>query len=219
MKGNLTALTATMSADLPFDPANRAYQRFTALASEHFHVLDWCDANNRPTLTTLLAPDTGDGFTVMLVDTATDSTVSVALALHADGTVSAYGPLPGRASAKAVSTDLRHRDDDVVATLALPLDDPGVEHVRPRPWCPLPDEIAGPFTTFTRPTTTSPASHVVIVVDGPGSLLCVLGPFGDHGEAQSYLLSRTDLDGLHTVAIALQSIVEDADPPARAAGQ
>ena len=50
-------------------------------------------------------------------------------------------------------------------------------------------------------------------------LLCVLGPFGDHDEAQSYPLSRTDLDELHTVAMPLLSIVEDADPPARATGQ
>lgn len=89
------------------NPDNRAYQRFLALAEEHFTVQVWKRASDDlPVMLSLHDLEHGDTFTVALMNTVEDNAPHLTLAVDPQARLTAHGILCGATAASRYALEL-----------------------------------------------------------------------------------------------------------------
>ncbi|WP_433388642.1 hypothetical protein [Micromonospora sp. KLBMP9576] len=158
----------------PFDTSNRAYQRFLTLASDHFEIVGWNNADTgRPTLITLIDIGSRNAFSLALLDTAEDQQPHALLAVTTTNALSLHGPIPGRAATAHYAPHLAMHDADIAATTPVTLHDPDEPNVSDDEWTSIPPDIA-----HAARTTTLDADRVALaLLDRDRAQLAVVGPF------------------------------------------
>ncbi|MFV2102098.1 hypothetical protein [Micromonospora sp. LOL_024] len=178
-----------LDTDYPFDPGNRAYQRFLALAGEHFEVVGWDNATSgRPAMLTLIDIGSRDAFSLALLDTAEDRQPHALLAVTTDATLSLHGPLAGRATASDYAPHLAMHNADIAATTPAALHHPDTTTIDASEWLTIPPDIAA--AVHTRMPDTSGVG--LVPLDRDGAQLAVVGPFPSPDDAQAW---QPDTDG------------------------
>ncbi len=158
----------------PFDDTNRAYRRFLDIAREHFNVLGWTTDDGRPALTTLLDLDSGDAFTVAIVDSHEEPLdPHTLLVVDRDATLTAHGTFDGAAAADAYAPRLVLHHGAIAATKPTALRP--CDETRPPAdaWQPLPPDIAARL--HSAPLGDGPT--VLILLDRTTTCLAAVGPF------------------------------------------
>ncbi|MEU1606070.1 hypothetical protein [Micromonospora matsumotoense] len=171
-----------LDADYPFDPTNRAYQKFLHLASEHFDITHWGHTTTgRPAMLTLVDVATRDAFSLTLIDTIGDRQPHVLLAVTTDATLSLHGPISGAATTAHYAAHLALHHPDVAATTPAALHHPSITTIDPSQWPTVPPDIAA--TAHAECADTS--SVGVVLLDRDRAQLAVVGPFPTSDDAQA----------------------------------
>jgi hypothetical protein len=171
------------NTDHPFDPTNRAYQRFLNVLPEHFEVFSWNrESDGRPVMTTLIDIGSGDSFTVALMDSLEVRDPYVLIAVTNDGALSAYGAFEGATAAANYAPDLVMADTSVVATCPMPLHHPDQAAPPADAWGSVPL----PLAEQVRPATATARTAALVLLDRSRAMLTIVGPFIDHSEADNW---------------------------------
>jgi hypothetical protein len=194
---------ATDNNDYPFDTDNRAYQRLLRLSGEHLDTMTWTRDDGRPVMLTLYDLDSGDVFTVAILDSAEARDAHALLALHRDDTLTVHGPFDGETTAACGAPALALADPTVAATLPLPLHHPGSGALPPDDaWRPLP-----PLPTSTAdapPASGQPSARAALVLlDQQRQRLAVVGPFPNYTAALSWEPTTLSDAGVDCVVVAM----------------
>ncbi|MFG2058560.1 hypothetical protein ACGFI9_31500 [Micromonospora sp. NPDC048930] len=170
-------------AGYPFDTANRAYQRFLSLASDHFEVLSWDNATTgRPTLITLTDIGSRDTFSLALLDSVEDRAPHALLAVTTTGALSLHGPVEGRAAAADYAPHLAMRNPDIAATTPVALHDPTQARISDDEWTAVPPDIV----QVARTTTVDAPRVALALLDRDRARLAVVGPFATLDTADAW---------------------------------
>jgi hypothetical protein len=165
-----------------FDPGNRAYQRLRNLVLEHFNVFEWADERTgRHLMLSLLDLDSGDAFTVAIMDSEEERDPYTLLAVTTTGRLRAYGPFAGGTAASAATARLALADPEVYMALALPLRHPGDTTIPDGCWSQSRPELAG-----ADPDRCDTAPTIVVLHDDRNGRLAAVGPFDDPAAATSW---------------------------------
>ncbi|MBM0260120.1 hypothetical protein [Micromonospora sp. 4G55] len=171
-----------LNTDYPFDVANRAYQRFLTLTSDHFEVVGWDNATTgRPAMITLIDIGSRDAFTFALLDTVEDRQPHALLAATTTA-MSLHGPIPGRAAAADYAPHLAMHDADIAATTPVALHHPNQPHISPDEWLSIPPAIAAAARTSTLDST----AFALVLLDRDRTQLTVVGPFASISQAEAW---------------------------------
>ncbi|RSM65117.1 hypothetical protein DMB66_17735 [Actinoplanes sp. ATCC 53533] len=164
----------------PFDPDNRAYQRWQKLLDQHFHVLVWTiDDSNRPALVTMKDPDSGDAFTVAILDSAEVRDPHVLLTATAAAHLSAYGPFDGAPAAASAAPSLARARTNIRATCPVPLHNPDGPSLPDSMWRAIPSALAG-----IQPAPDDAPRAALILLDRATWRVAAVGPFTDPAAAE-----------------------------------
>ncbi|MEV0269840.1 hypothetical protein AB0H43_13765 [Hamadaea sp. NPDC050747] len=168
----------------PFNPDNRAYRRFLTVIGEHFDVAQWLrDSDQQPVMVTMTDLDSGDMFTVGLMDSVQATAPHILAAIDISGGITAYGPFTGDTAANSHAGTVALSRGDVAATRALPLHRP--DHVPPtEAWASTPADLA---EIIHAADADGPAAIVVLLHRQQPSI-CAVGPFPDHYTAATWPL-------------------------------
>lgn len=170
-------------ADYPFDTANRAYQRFLSLASDHFEVLSWDDATTgRPTLITLTDIGSRDTFSLALLDSVEDRAPHALLAVTTTAALSLHGPIAGHAATADYAPHLAINNPEIAATTPVALHNPTQTHVGDDQWTAVPPDIA----QAARTTTVDAPRVALALLDRDRARLAVIGPFATLDAADAW---------------------------------
>jgi hypothetical protein len=193
----------------PFETDNRAWQRFTVIAREHFEVSTWTREDGRPTMISVVDLASGDAFTMSVLDSVELSDSHVVLAQDSEGVLAVHGPFKGEVAASEYEPTLAAHDTSVAATLVLPLQQPHdcdlhVDEL----WRPLPSR---PLAA-NRPVPADPSATVLILRDADRLRLAAVGPFSSRLAARAWK-PATLMDGveLNEVALILPDLATDLD--------
>jgi hypothetical protein len=161
----------------PFDDTNRAYRRFLDIASEHFNVLGWTTDDGRPALTTLLDLQTGDAFTVAIVDSHEEPLDPYTLlVVDRDGALSAHGCFDGPAAADAYAPRLVLHHGAITATKPTALRPCGETHLQADAWQAVPSDMAARL--HADPPADGPTVLILLIeLDRTTTCLTAVGPF------------------------------------------
>jgi hypothetical protein len=157
----------------PLDTDNRAYQRWRHLIDEHFTILAWETADTgRPALVTMMDPDSGDTFTVAIVESLEERDPHALLTVTVTAQLLAYGPFAGEQATTSAAPTLAHTIPDIHATCPVPLHDPGEPTVPDSVWRALP-----PHLTDLQPAPTDAPSAALVLLDRAAARVATIGPF------------------------------------------
>ncbi|MDG4803634.1 hypothetical protein [Micromonospora sp. WMMD980] len=157
-----------------FNPSNRAYQCFLALASDHFEIVDWRGtATGQARLVTLIDIGSRDAFSLALLDTAEDHQPHALLAYATTHTLALHGPIPGRAAAADYAPHLAMHNPHITATTPISLHRPDNPRLRDDEWTSLPTDIAHAASI----TTLDGGSVALALLDRANATVAVIGPF------------------------------------------
>lgn len=167
-----------------FDPDNRAYRRFLTVIGEHFDVAQWLrDSDQQPVMVTMTDLDSGDMFTVGLMDSVQATAPHILAAIDISGGISAYGPFRGDTAANSHAGTVALSRGDVAATRALPLHRP--DNVPPTDaWATAPADLA----EIIHAVDAAGPAAIVILLDRQQLSICAVGPFPDHNIAATWPL-------------------------------
>jgi hypothetical protein len=172
----------TTDTDNPFDTDNRAWRRYVDLLGEHFDVIGWTTDDGRPVLTTLVDLDSGDMFTVAIMDSLEVREPYTLLAFTAGGELAAHGPFDGQPAAVSYAPHLAMADATVAATRPIPLHHPGQPALPDEAWLAVPAE----FARLARPALLDARAAALVLLDRTHGLLTVVGPFRSHAAARAW---------------------------------
>jgi hypothetical protein len=169
----------------PFDDTNRAYRRFLDIASEHFNVLGWTTDDGRSALTTLLDLQTGDAFTVAIVDSHEEPLdPHTLLVVDRDGALSAHGRFDGPTATDAYAPRLVLHHGAVTATKPTALRPCDETHLPADAWQAVPSHLTARLHTV--PPGDGPT--VLVLLDRATTCLAAVGPFPSPGAATAWQL-------------------------------
>lgn len=195
---------------MPFNPDNTAWRRFLSLVHRNFSILVWEREDGRPHTVTLIDPDSGDGFSVGVLDSIEDHDPHAILALGWDGRYRAHGPVRGTAVARL---HMRRLGATAAMTAAFRLHDPTEPGLPATSWSPpLPVGIPLPGDTAADSDTTttgSGATTVVVFIDRDARM-ALAGPF-NNTEAATHWQPGS---GATTVVVPLYPIEAGHQPEA-----
>lgn len=169
----------------PFDDTNRAYRRFLDIAREHFNVLGWTTDDGRPALTTLLDLQTGDAFTVAIVESHTEPLdPHTLLVVDRAGALSAHGRFDGPAATDAYAPRLVLHHGAITATKPTALQPCDETHLPADAWQGVPPDMAGRL--HAEPPADGPT--VLVLLDRIMTCLAAVGPFPSPHPAAAWQL-------------------------------
>jgi hypothetical protein len=172
----------TTDTDNPFDTDNRAWRRFVDLLGEHFDVIGWTTDDGRPVLTTLVDLESGDMFTVAIMDSLEVREPYTLLAFTAGGELAAHGPFDGQPAAASYAPRLAMTDAAVAATRPMPLHHPDQPLLPDDAWLPVPAELA----RLARPALVDARAAALVLLDRTHALLTVVGLFRNRAGAETW---------------------------------
>lgn len=169
-----------------FNVDNLAYQRFLAVATDHFEVSQWIrDRDDQPVMVTLVDLPSGDAFSIALIDSVEVSAgPHVLAAFDTENRLAAYGPFDGRTAAAAQAAPVAAADDAVAATRPLPLHGPESTERPDDWWIGMPPEIAA----SAYPADVDAVASIVVLVDRSLHRCCAVGPFPTDAAAADWPL-------------------------------
>lgn len=192
-----------------FDPDNRAYQSWRQLLADHFHVVVWtADGTGRPGWLTLQDRDSGDAFTVAVLDSVEVGDPYVLLTVTATSAayrLLAYGPFDGAPAAVAAAQRLAGIRTDLYATCPVPLHNPRQPSLSDSVWRAIPSALADIV-----PAPRDQARVALILLDRGVGRVAAVGPFTDPAAAERWQADAS-LAAAERLAIALPA------PPAEPA--
>lgn len=166
----------------PFNPDNRAYHRFPTVIGEHFDVAQWLrDSDQQPVMVTMTDLQSGDMFTVGLMDSVEDTAPHTLAAIDTSGAITAYGPFTGSTAANSHAATVALSRSDVAVTRALPLHLPNTLPPTDS-WTNTPADI----TEILHPADADGPAAIVVLVHRQQRLICAVGPFADHTTAANW---------------------------------
>jgi hypothetical protein len=202
--------TGTATAH-PFDTDNRAYQRWRELIDQHFTILAWETADTgRPALVTMTDPDSGDAFTVAIVEWLEERDPYALLSITVTARLLAYGPFAGEQAATCAAPTLAHSNPDIHATCPVPLHDPAQPTLPDSAWRGIP-----PHLTDLQPAPTDAPSAGLVLLDRAAARVAVIGPF-TVATAAALWQPTIAPSGVERLVIALQPAVAGNPFPASA---
>ena len=166
----------------PFDTDNHAWQRFTAVAGDHFDVVTWTRPDDRPVLVSLVDLPTGDTFTVAVLDSLEVRDPHALLVLSTSGHPTVHGPADGIAAADH-APHLTLTDTTAQATRPVPLHHPATPALPETAWVDLP---TAPVTAAPSDDDGSTHTVALLLIDHQGDRLAVVGPFPDRATADRW---------------------------------
>ncbi|MEV0133671.1 hypothetical protein AB0H83_35065 [Dactylosporangium sp. NPDC050688] len=166
----------------PFDTDNHAWQRFTAVAADHFDVVTWTRPDDRPVLVSLVDLPTGDTFTVAVLGSVEVRDPHALLVLSTSGHLTVHGPADGIAAADH-APHLALTDTTVQATRPVPLHHPATPALPETAWVDLP---AVPVTAAPVDDDGGTRTVALLLIDDEGDRLAVVGPFPDRAAADRW---------------------------------
>jgi hypothetical protein len=172
----------TTNPDHPFDTDNRAWRRFVDLLGEHFDVVDWTTQDGRPVLTTLVDLDSGDTFTVAIMDSIEVREPHALLAFTTGGDLAAHGPFNGEPAAGSYAPDLAMTDATIAATRPVPLHHPDQQTLPDDAWLTVPAALA----QAARSTLVDTRAAALVLLDRTHGRLTAVGPFRNHASAAAW---------------------------------
>jgi hypothetical protein len=190
----------SIETNYSFDTDNRAYRRFQQVLGEHFAVVGWTTADTgRPTFMTIGDLDSGDVFTVAILDSLEVRDPYALLTVTVAAGLLAYGPFEGGQAAATAAPMFA----EVRATRPVPLHHPEHTSLPDSIWCDLPSELAD-----LRPAPHDAPRVALVLVDGEAGRVAAVGPFTSRAVAAAW---RPDaMPGLaERVIVALQSAPTD----------
>jgi hypothetical protein len=172
----------TANTDHPFDTDNRAWRRFVDLLGEHFTVIGWTTEDGRPVLTTLADLDSGDTFTVAIMDSLEVREPHTLLAFTTDADLTAHGPFNGQPAAETYAPHLAMTAATIAATRAIPLHHPDQPTLPDNAWLPIPATLA----QGARPALVDARATALVLLDRDHTRLTAVGPFRNHANAAAW---------------------------------
>jgi hypothetical protein len=156
-----------------FDTDNRAYHRWRNLIDQHFTILAWETADaGRPTLVTMLDPESGDAFTVAILESLEERDPHALLAISVTARLLAYGPFAGEPATAHAAPALAHANPDIHATCPVPLHDPAQPTVPDSAWRGIPPHLAD-----LQPAPADAPAAALVLLDRATARVAVIGPF------------------------------------------
>jgi hypothetical protein len=200
---------ANAGTPAPFDPDNRAYQRWQKLLDQHFHVLVWTiDGTGRPALVTMKDPDSGDAFTIAILDSAEVRDPHVLLTATAAAHLSAYGPFDGAQAAVTAAPRLTRARANIRATCPVPLHKPDEPSLPDSMWRAIPSALGG-----IQPAPDDAPRAALILLDRATWRVAAVGPFTDPAAAERWQPAG-DPAAVDRLVIALQPAPPTEPAPA-----
>jgi hypothetical protein len=189
----------------PFDDTNRAYRRFLDIAREHFNVLGWTTDDGRPALTTLLDLQTGDAFTVAIVDSHEEPLdPHTLLVVDRDTTLSAHGTFDGPAAADAYAPRLVLHHGAITATKPTSLRPCDETSLPADAWQPVPSHLAA----HLHGEAPGDGPTVLILLDRTTTCLAAVGPFPGPDAAAAWQPDGPLHAGVDRLVVALHPSID-----------
>jgi hypothetical protein len=169
-------------SELPFDPNNRAYQRFFAIAREHFSVREWKrETDLRPVMVTLTDMDSRDVLTVAVIDSVEDHGHGPGRARHQPPNERARRVFVHQRS-QPIRRGNGHGGDGIAASRAVPMHDPSITSVPDDVWIPLPQKFA---QAARAAACDKPAA--IAAIDRHRARMYLIGPVPDQDNATRWI--------------------------------